>query len=476
MTVVTVLGRALETLKVVLINTYELGRQPFALAEPAAWLRADGFNVHCLDLSVQRLEDHVLENAGLVAIYLGMHTATRLAVEALPRIKHAAPTAHLCAFGLYAPMNQRALLRLGVRSLLGGESEPRLLSLANLLRSGEPIDSQGMPRVDLDKITFRVPDRSLLPPLSSYAHLRMPDGEQKTTGFVETSRGCKHVCRHCPVVPVYNGRFRIIPVDIVLKDVGQQVVSGATHISFGDPDFLNGPTHARRVIEAMQRQYPRLTFDATIKIEHIIKHSALLPKLAEAGCLFVTTAVESVDDCILAYLKKGHTTADFAVAVGLLRDSGIAISPTFVPFTPWTTVQGYLTLLRRIVELELVESVSSVQLGIRLLIPDGSHMLRLPAIEPFLKHFDPNMLGYPWRYEDPKVDRLQRSVQELTASAGAEGQTRRQIFQEIWGKSHELAGISAPALPIDVCDAQIPHMSEPWYCCAEPTAAQLRSF
>ena len=38
---------------VVLINPYELGRQPFALAEPCAWLKRAGFDVRCIDLSLQ---------------------------------------------------------------------------------------------------------------------------------------------------------------------------------------------------------------------------------------------------------------------------------------------------------------------------------------------------------------------------------------------------------------------------------------
>src|SRR5213593_3386461 len=77
--------------KAVLINPYELGRQPFALAEPCAWLKRDGFDVQCIDLSLQRLDPALLAGAGLVALYVGMHTATRIAVEAIPRIRGTVP-------------------------------------------------------------------------------------------------------------------------------------------------------------------------------------------------------------------------------------------------------------------------------------------------------------------------------------------------------------------------------------------------
>ncbi|MDH3377814.1 MAG: CUAEP/CCAEP-tail radical SAM protein [Gammaproteobacteria bacterium] len=461
-------------MKVVLINPYELGRQPFALAQPAAWLRADGFEVKCLDLSIQRLDADDFVGVELIAVYLGMHTATRLAMQCVPRLRQYAPGAHLCAFGLYAPMNQAVLHELGFGSLLGGESEPVLHDLAVRLREGTSPEITDEPIVTLAKVPFRIPDRSDLPPLSSYAHLNMPDGTQRTVGFAEASRGCKHLCRHCPVVPVYNGRFRIVPVDVVLGDIAQQVAAGATHISFGDPDFLNGPTHARRIVSALQRDYPQISFDATIKVEHLINHAELLPELAAAGCMFVTSAVESVDDAVLTRLDKGHNAADFNTAVGLLRDVGIAMSPTFVPFTPWTTLDGYIALLRRLIELDLVYSVPPVQLAIRLLIPEGSYLLRLDDIHEVVDPFDPEMLGYPWRHANPTVDALQRQVEQLAATEPA--RPREELFAAIWDAAHAAAGRRAPTLSINTHSTPIPHLSEAWYCCAEPTSQQLASF
>ena len=77
-------------------------------------------------------------------------------------------------------------------------------------------------------------------------------------------------------MPVYGGPFRAIPIDVVVGDVRAQVAAGAEHISFGDPDFFNGPTHARRIVEAVAKEFPRLTYDVTIKIEHILRHVDML--------------------------------------------------------------------------------------------------------------------------------------------------------------------------------------------------------
>ncbi|MGH8730934.1 MAG: CUAEP/CCAEP-tail radical SAM (seleno)protein, partial [Burkholderiales bacterium] len=174
-------------MKVVLINPYEIGRQPFGLAEPAAWLTRAGCAVHCLDLSLQRLEPEVLRDARVVAIYVAMHTATRIAVQALPRVRALAPQAHLCVYGLYAPMNEKLLRDLGVDTVLGGEVEPALVSLVQRLRAGDG-QVQTEPVVNLSRIKFLTPDRRALPPLARYAHLQLPDGGRKTVGFAEGSR------------------------------------------------------------------------------------------------------------------------------------------------------------------------------------------------------------------------------------------------------------------------------------------------
>lgn len=461
-------------MRVTLINPYELGRQPFGLAEPAAWLEAAGFRVDCLDLSLDRLEPDVLGRADMVAIYLPMHTATRIALQALPRIRELAPRAHLCVYGLYAPVNEQLFRDLGAETVLGGEFEPGLLSTAERIRAGDgarQIESV----INLDKIRFLPPKRDGLPDLHRYARLNLPDGSERVVGFVEASRGCKHLCRHCPVVPVYRGKFRVVPVDVVMADIREQVSSGATHISFGDPDFLNGPTHALRIARTLHEEFPGLTYDATIKIEHIVKHGTLLPELERTGCLLIISAVESVDDIILDRLAKNHTYADFVRALSSVRDTRIALAPTFVAFTPWTTLEGYRELLARLVQLRLVESVPPIQLAIRLLVPQGSYMLRLPDFQKLVDAFDPSLLGYPWRHPDPKVDELQRQIQTLAEQSDNQGRSRRSVFESIWRLSHGALGIQSPPLPDNLGDP-IPHHSEPWYCCAEPTSQQLSAF
>jgi hypothetical protein len=453
-----------------LVSPYELGRQPFNLAQPAAWFGRAGIAMACVDLSQQQLDPATFAHAEFVAIYLGMHTATRIAAAALPKLRALAPRARIAAFGLYAPVNAAWLKGLGVEAIFGGESEPDLLAW---VQSGvAPADTV----VRRDKIEFLLPDRSALPPLSRYAKLILADGTQKTTGFAEASRGCKHLCRHCPVVPVYEGKFRVVPLEIVLADIAQQVAAGAQHISFGDPDFLNGPTHALKVAEALHARFPDLTWDATIKVEHLLNHAERLPRLKQCGLLFVVTAVESVDDAILERLAKGHTHADFETVLAHCRALGIALAPTFVPFTPWTTLTGYRELLATLLRLHLVEAVPPVQLAIRLLVPQGSYLMRLPDFAARVGAFDEAMLGYPWQADDPRVDALQRDIMAWVMDAEKAALPRADVFAGLWARTHAALGEAAPPLEPAQFGEAIPHHSEPWYCCAEPTETQLASF
>jgi radical SAM superfamily enzyme YgiQ (UPF0313 family) len=404
-----------------------------------------------------------------------MHTATRIAVEALPRIRQLAPHASLCVYGLYAPMNAELFRSMGVDTVLGGEFETGLVSMARRIQAGAG-ETQTEALTALEKIPFMAPDRSKLPPLSQYARLINPDGTEKTVGFAETTRGCKYLCRHCPVVPVYQGKFFVIPADIVLDDIRSQVRAGAQHISFGDPDFFNGPGHALRIVRALHQEFPAVSYDATIKIEHIVRYPEEIKVLKETGCLFILSAVEAVDDTILELLDKGHNREDFINALAFLRRIDIDLAPTFVAFTPWTTLDNYLELLEYIVRLQLIESVAPVQLSIRLLIPAGSYILKLDNLQGIVGDFDAGILGHPWSNPDPLVDELQQKIQSLVTRAEADGLSRPQIFLDIWRLAHEQAGKAVPALDLEQAGKPVPRLSENWYCCAEPTCEQLASF
>ena len=229
-----------------------------------------------------------------------------------------------------------------------------------------------------------------------------------------------------------------------------------------------------QLIDAFHREFVAITYDVTIKIEHLRMHEKHLTTLRDTGCLFVTSAVESVDDAVLLALDKGHTCAGFLHVAGVFRELGMTMHPTFVPFTPWTTAESYIDLLRTIYQESLVENVTPIQLGIRLLIPEGSRMLELADIRSAIAAFDAESLVYPWKNGDARLDHLSETVQEIAAAADRQKLSRFAAFEQIWRVAHAAAGLNPAPLTAPIASV-VPFLSEPWYCCAEPTKDQLVS-
>jgi radical SAM superfamily enzyme YgiQ (UPF0313 family) len=470
---------------ILLVACYELGHQPLNLASPLATLRRAGYDPAAIDTSVATLPDEALTRARLLAISVPMHTALRLGVRVAERARRLNPDIAICFYGLYATLNAEYLLRERADALIGGEYEETLLTLVQGIERGAPLSevSGVMTRETaaapvLRRLPLIAPARETLPPLESYARLVMGK-ETRLAGYVEASRGCLHTCRHCPITPVYHGRFFVLPRETVLTDIRAQVAAGARHITFGDPDFMNGPKRSVDLARALHDEFPDVTFDATIKVEHILERRGLFPELAALGCAFIVSAVESLSEDVLRHLAKGHTRADVVEALTILAAAGIPMRPTFVAFTPWTTARDYLELLDFVEEHNLIEAVDAIQFAIRLLVPPGSALLAEPDAGAWVGPLDEAAFTYTWAHPDPRMDALQGEAMALVERAAAEGQSARATFYALRALAEErLAADVATArqrrrLPVLTAGRPTPHLTEAWFCCAEPSLSQL---
>ncbi len=449
-----------------LLSTYELGHQPLHAAKATSALLAAGHEVRCVDVTIDALDAETVDWADRVAIAVPMHTAMRLALRVAATIRARRPELPLCFYGLYAPVSRDLTVTSAVDAVIAGEYEPGLVAWVGGEDPGPPIQ--------LARAAARTPARHLLPPLDRYTRLAVGE-EERLVGSVEASRGCSHRCRHCPVPVVYDGRVRPVDLAAVLSDIDQVVEAGARHVSFADPDFLNAPLHARRVVAALHESHSSLTFDCTIKVEHILRHSDILPELAEAGCAFVVSAFESTNDTILAYLDKGHSVADASKAIVALRQYGIEVRPSWLPFTPWTTPDDLIDLIDFVVAHDLVANVDPVQYTIRLLLPEGSLLFGQAAMEPHLGKYDAERLGWTWSHPDPMIDRLQQELAALVEARMEQGASA--TFEEIKTLVRSRAnGHATPPSLGSVSKGAVgdrAHLTEPWFCCSEPTEAQL---
>jgi len=442
--------------KVAVVACYELGYQPLHVAAVAGRLRARGHEVRCLDLSLEPWDPALAMWADRMAISVPMHTAMRIARRTVELARAASPQLPIAAFGLYAPM---------------------LADIANRALAGEVDDAVVDWVEDRDddtgvhlghgaaRIGALVPARDLLPPLDRYVHLATA-GEERMVAHTEASHGCAHRCRHCPVPVIYDGRIRIVDIGVVIGDIEQQVAAGARHVSFGDPDFFNGIHHALRVVRALRERFPDLTFDCTVKVEHILRHAEVWSEMADSGCLFVVSAFETIDEATLIRLAKDHTAADMAQAVSLLRDHRIEIRPSWMPFTPWTTLAEIQGLLDFVAVHDLVANVDPVQYTIRLLLPAGSLLLDHPDMIGHLGEFDPERGSYEWRSADPAMDDLQQRLVALVGGHTASQTDPSRTYNAI----REACGLAPVELKAGAPRARL---TETWFCCAEPTDDHL---
>lgn len=432
-------------MRVLLVSSYENGHQPLHVASPAAALRDAGHDVRCLDLAVEPWDPALVGWAERVAFSVPMHTAMRLALRAAAAVRKQRADLPICLYGLYAPVSRDLTVGRLADRVIAGEYEPALVAWAGGHADGDTA------LIHLGRGSFSTPARDLLPPLERYAHLRI-GGDERLVGYVEASHGCVHMCRHCPLPTVYDGRIRIVGKDTVLADMEQLVAMGARHITFGDPDFLNGVKHSLAVARELHERWPSLTFDVTTKVEHVLEHAHVWPELAANGCLFVISAVECLNDDILRKLDKGHTAEQASAAVALLREHGIETRPSLMPFTPWTSEDDLRDIFDWVVANDLIGNVDPVQYAIRMLVPEGS--LALPQMAGVVGDYDAETLSYRWESE---LDPLQKRLSAI-AEAGADDPPANVFYRlrrEVFGDDPQIDAGSVEGRP---------RMTEPWFC------------
>ena len=462
---------------ILLISCYELGHRPAGVTHPLRALETAGFAPDAIDIAVEPLDVEKVARTQFIGISVPMHTALRLGVHLLHRIRQINPDVSICMYGLYATLNADYLLSHGVDFCLpssvtpqpplsGGQvrdtssrgqatdTSTQLVELVQSVVEGEQIETHG------DDVSV-----GKLPPLDVYAQFE-DDDETRTVGYTETTHGCKHLCTHCPIPPVYNGKFFVVQPDTVLAEIQEQVAQGATHITFGDPDFLNGPMHGLRILRAMHAAYPNLTFDFTTKVEHILKHRKYFREFAQLGCRFVISAVESLSETVLTILEKHHTRADVETAINIVHGAGIALRPTWVPFTPWTTLDDYLEIFQFVDTHRLVYHVDPVQYAVRLLIPPGSYLLNRPETKALSLTLDEASFSYTWTHPDARMDELHKTVNALVENDARAGVDTLETFYRIWALAADMHGSRHTPLGFRSKKAHqpAPRITEAWFC------------
>ena len=437
-------------MKILLTSFYDLGKQPKIIAEIVDRYNSSEIDFDFFDFSVED-QNIDLENYDVLGIYAPMHTATILSIE---YIKDKKLPNKMFTFGLYGSVLED--FNSSIRYIKDIESDELALFL-------EINDDHQF------SLKNNIPNRQIFPDISNYAHL--VDGSNNLiAGSVETTYGCKHSCTHCPVPISFNGSFKTYSLEKIVSDVENQVKQGAKHISFNDPDFFNGPIHALKILESLNEKFPSITYDSTIKVEHIIKYKKYFKELSSLNMVFVISAFETTNDIVLSILEKNHTSNDLNNSIEISQDFGIDIRPTWMPFSPWTELNDLSNIVKLIEKYELRETVDPIQLTIKLLIPKHSLIIKKPEINKYLGNYEKNSLSFKWEYENNDVEKLQSSLFDFILNNSELDDHKQYLgMVNIIEKCTDTKLLTNSSYDFK----NVPKLSETWFCCAEPSKIQL---
>ena len=459
---------------VVLVSCYELGHQPQGVASAVAFLRRAGFAPTCLDLAVEPLDaaaEARLAAARLVAISVPMHTAMALGLRVAARVRAANPTAHVCFFGLYAVLNRELLASGGVAdSVLAPDSEEQLVAIASggaararRHLAGATIWSRRVTGCRRSSATraWRSPASGASP--ATPRRRAAASTSAVTARFRRSTAAASSPSRSTSCWPTCAGRSRR---------------ARATSTS-ATPTSSTGPSHALRVARALHAEHPGRDVRASRpRSSTSLAHADAVRELAALGALFVVSAVESLSDRVLAALAKGHHAADVGRALAVVRAApACRCARRSSRSRRGRRSADYLELCSFIRDNRLQDEVDPVQLSIRLLVPPGSLLLAAPDIAPSLGPAGSGGAHLP--VDSPRSAHGSAGGRRLGAGRSrrrsqAPRPRTRSRASTAWPR--RVAGIDMPAdKPRLRLSAPPPHLTEPWFCCAQPTRRQLRA-
>ncbi len=303
-----------------------MGRQPFGLASAAAWLRAAGWDGRrastrrrrscgasasaAADLDRVSPADAHGDAAGGPVIAAARRVNPRRASARSGCTRRSTPSG--CARSAStrsSAASSRRSWRPGRRSRATCEHAQDERRVEERVTTGPPSSlavSLSNHERQLPRIHFLVPDRTGLPPLARIrdaadARRRAPhwSATPKRAAAAGICAGTVRSCRSTTGSSASCSPTSCSPTSPRRSRPARGTSPSAI------PTSSTVPTHAMRIVDALHAAHPPVSYDVTIKVEHLLQHRDLLPRLAATGCVFVTSAVESVDDRVLRAARQG---------------------------------------------------------------------------------------------------------------------------------------------------------------------------
>lgn len=224
--------------------------------------------------------------------------------------------------------------------IVRGEPEATLPELIEALRNSTGLEGiKGISYIGPDGKVINNPPRPLIKDLDSLPfparHLlgerKYHNPKLKVTPYatIVTSRNCPFKCIYCVPSSLtfareiehrkYNSNLKP-PISFrspanVEEEIRMLADQGIKAIGIMDDNFIWNEDRTRAICEIMKRY--GMVWGCQARVDAITEPIAKM--LSESGCSYVDLGIESFNDEILSYIKKGITVKDIHRAIGLLR-------------------------------------------------------------------------------------------------------------------------------------------------------------
>lgn len=136
----------------------------------------------------------------------------------------------------------------------------------------------------------------------------------------ESSRGCPYKCGFCYNVYFHKNVCRVKSVEKVRAELVRLKELGVGKMTFYDDTFLAGDRDMMNSVCGLLKELD-LKWIANVRINTF--DAELLRKFREGGCVYLFFGIESPDDEVLKYIKKGQNRRMIDEGIRLVSQGGI---------------------------------------------------------------------------------------------------------------------------------------------------------
>ncbi len=287
--------------------------EPLELEYLATFLKADGHEVHLVDLILERKDPaHFLRLLRPDIVLLsGYITQVQIMKQVARTIKRMDPDCLVGVGGVHAEV------------VPGDLDDPHI----DAVFSEDPIPSLrrflGADESDLAREISPVPDRSLTATYRSRYYYLF----HRPCTLIKTATGCPQQCSFCFCRVITGGRYTPRPLDSV---IGELKTIGDKEIYIVDDDFLVSRERVQTFCDMLDAEGIEKRFLIYGRAAFIANNEETIMRFKKSGLGAVIVGLESVRSSDLKKYKKGSGPDENERAIEVLRRCGVDLYGTLI--------------------------------------------------------------------------------------------------------------------------------------------------